>query len=180
MGRIARSTGHLAVTAVLLILIAGCAGGGPAAPSRSPDTPAAAGQRPAAGPSPQLKTLAKRYMAIAVPANRRLDTANDGFEDHARDDLAAARSDLRAEVATERRFDRQLARIPFPPPIAAMAQALIKANQSRITMTDLQASSASLAELRSFSRSHRAADAAVEDQVRRIRRALHLPPPSDS
>jgi hypothetical protein len=44
---------------------------------------------------------------------------------------SSAESDLRAEAATERWFDRRLARIRFPPMIAAMARALIQANQSR-------------------------------------------------
>jgi hypothetical protein len=119
-------------------------------------------------------------MAIAVPANRRLETANDGFADHQHDDLNAARSDLTAQAATERWFDRRLAEISFPPAIDAMVRALIKANQSRIELTGLQAKSNSLGQLRSFTSGHQAADAAVETQVRLIRKALHLPPPSDS
>ena len=104
----------------------------------------------------------------------------DRFTDHERDDLAAAVSDLQAQASTERSFDRQLAKIGFPPHIAAIARALIGANQSRIALTDREARSASIAGLRSFSSRHRAADAAVEVQVRLIRRALGLPPPSDS
>ena len=44
-------------------------------------------------------------------------------------------------------------------------------------MTGLQAQSTSLTQLRSFSRQHQAADAAVEAEVRLIRPALKLPPP---
>ncbi len=65
--------------------------------------------------------LARRYLAIAVPANHRLDTEVDGYTRDARADLAAAESDLRAEAATERWFDRRLAAIAFPPGIAATA-----------------------------------------------------------
>jgi hypothetical protein len=104
----------------------------------------------------------------------------EGFADHQRSDLAAAEADLRAEAVTERRFDRQLAAIPFPPGIAAMARALIEVNQSRAALTDRQARAASLARLHSFASQHRAADAAVEFGVRLIRQPLGLPPPSES
>jgi hypothetical protein len=126
------------------------------------------------------EALADRYLAIAVPANHRLDHEVEGFADHERSDLAAAEADLRAEAATERGFDRRLAAIPFPPGIAAMARALIQANQSRAALTGRQARSASLARLHSFAAQRRAADAAVEFGARLIRRALALPPPSES
>jgi hypothetical protein len=87
---------------------------------------------------------------------------------------------LHAEATTEQRFDRQLARISFPPAITAIARALILANRSRIWLTRQQARSNSLAELRSFTSLHKAADAAVEIQVKAIRKALGLPPPSSS
>ena len=66
------------------------------------------------------------------------------------------------------------------PQIAATAQALIQANTRRIMLTLRQARSSSVTALLSFTHRHRAADAAVEAQVRVIRRALGLPPPSDS
>jgi len=59
--------------------------------------------------------VADRYLAIAVPANHRLDQEVEGFADHERSDLAAAEADLRAEAATERWFDRRLATIRFRP-----------------------------------------------------------------
>jgi hypothetical protein len=134
---------------------------------------------PAAADTKQT-TLANRYLAIADPANHRLDVANNGFTAAERGNLAAAKADLRAEVATETRFDQQLAAIPFPPAIVAIARAMIRANQARGALTARQARSASLVQLRSFDQRHRAADAAVEVQVRLIRKALHLPPPSTS
>lgn len=127
-----------------------------------------------------MKALAAAYLAIAKPANHRLDTENDGFADHERGDIAAAESDLRAEAATEHQFDQQLSKIRFPPQIAVTAQALIQANAGRITLTLREARSSSVTGLLSFDHRHRAADAAVEAQVKVIRRALGLPPPSDS
>jgi hypothetical protein len=133
-----------------------------------------------AGAAATPPTLASRYLAIADPANHRLDVANNGFTANERGNLATAKADLRAEVATESLFDKQLAAIPFPPSIAAIARAMIRANQARGALTARQARSASLVRLRSFDQRHRAADAAVEAQVRLIRKALHLPPPSTS
>ena len=167
-----------------LIVIAGCAS--PSATSPASQSPSAAGSPSASAPasptppSASIRRLAADYLAIARPANHRLDGEVDGFGDHRRDDLAEADADLRAEAATERHFDRQLSRIPFPAAIAAIARALIRANQSRIALTRREARSASLARLRSFASTHKAADAAVEVQARDIRKALSLPPPSTS
>jgi hypothetical protein len=170
-----------------LILITGCAS--PSATSPASQSPSAAGSQSASGPAspaasatPPASTrrLAADYLAIAVPANHRLDVEVDGFRDHSRGDLAKADADLRAEAATELHFDRQLSRIPFPAPIAAIARALIRTNQGRIALTRREARSASLAGLRSFASTHKAADAAVEVRARAIRKALSLPPPSTS
>jgi hypothetical protein len=163
-----------------LIVIAGCAS--PSATSPASQSPSAAGS-PSASPTPPsagIRRLAADYLAIARPANHRLDVEVDGFGDHRRGDLAEADADLRAEAATEQHFDRQLSRIPFPAAIAAIARALILANQSRIALTRREARSGSLAGLRSFTSTHKTADAAVEIQARAIRKALSLPPPSTS
>jgi hypothetical protein len=156
------------------LLVAGCA---------SPGTTAGGPASPPYSASPQSaprRALAAEYMALARPANHRLEVAVDGFEEHSRDDLAKALADLREQAATEQRFDRQLARIPFPRGTAAIATSLIRANRARIQLTLLEAKADSLAQLRSFAASHRSADAAVEIQVRAIRNVLGLPPPPDS
>jgi hypothetical protein len=186
----------------VLALAGGCSSAGSSAASAGGSSPLASAGRAASAASPghsspaasaghsapatsdtptpaHREALADRYLAIAVPANHRLDHEVEGFADHERSDLAAAEADLRAEAATERGFDRRLAAIPFPPGIAAMARALIRANHSRAALTDRQARSASLARLRSFAAQQRAADA-VEFGVRLIRRTLALPPPSES
>ncbi len=140
-------------------------------PKGSDSSPAAA---------PALSPSAARYLAIAGTANHRLEIANDGYKKDERTKLAAARADLRSEVATETSFDEQLARIPFPLSVASIARALILANEQRGALTARQARSISLAQLRSFDARHAATDAAVEVQVRLIRKALHLPPPTTS
>jgi len=70
--------------------------------------------------------------------------------------------------------------IPFPLAIAATARALIRANQRRAVLAGRQARSSLVAVLVSFTSRHRAADAAVEAQVRIIRQELGLPPPQAS
>ena len=164
--------------AVAVLAAAGCGASHPAA---------SAGQQPrhSAQPvttrTPDLKRLAARYLAIAKPANHRLDVQVDGYRDAERDgDLAKARADLRAQVATERGFDRQLLGIRFPDYIAMTARALVRANERRIALTLRQARAMSLSGVRALDRRHQAADAAVEAQVRLIRQFLALPPPATS
>jgi hypothetical protein len=102
------------------------------------------------------------------------------YADHEHRNLAAAEAALRAEAVTERWFDQCLSKIPFPPPVAATARALVRANERRAELAVRQAGSPSLAALQSFTRRHQSADAAVEAQVMAIRRALGLPPPKIS
>jgi len=178
-----RACAAAALTSVTM-LAAGCSGSGPAAapgrPAAPPPASSAAAAAVTAGTPGPLEALGDRYLAIAVPANHRLDDEVNGFTAHQRTDLAAAEADLRAQAATERWFDRRLAAIPFPPAVAAMARALICVNQIRAALTGQQARSASLAALWSRAGQHRAADAGVEFGVRLIRQALSLPPPSSS
>jgi len=127
-----------------------------------------------------VRALAAEYLAIARPANHRLDVAVEAYADHAHHNLAAAEAALRFEAATERLFDRQLAAITFPPAIAATASALIRVNEIRARMTERQARARSIPALLSFDVGHKMADAQVEAQVKVIRAQLGLPPPSSS
>jgi hypothetical protein len=127
-----------------------------------------------------LSPSAAKYLAIATAANHRLEVANDSYKKDELSNLAAAKADLRSEVATENLFDQQLAQIPFPLSDASIVRALIVANQQRAALTTRQARSFSLARLRSFDKRHGATDAAVEVQVRLLRKALQLPPPTTS
>jgi hypothetical protein len=142
--------------------------------------PRPSGASPSRGAASMLSPTAARYLAVATAANHRLEIANDAYKKDELGNLAAARADLRSEVATETSFDEQLARIPLPLSIASIARALILANEQRGTLTARQARSASLAQLRSFDARHMAKDAAVEVQVRLLRKALQLPPPTTS
>ncbi len=165
------------VAVVMLVLVPLAAGCTPARQAGSTGQPAPPGS---GAPRGGVRALASAYLAIARPANRRLDTEVDGFTDHEHHALAAAEAALRAEAATERRFDQLLGEIRFPARIAPTALALIRDNQRRAALTDQQARSSSVTGLVSFTGRHRAADAAVEAQVRILRRALGLPPPESS
>jgi hypothetical protein len=167
--------------AVAAMAVAGLAAAGCGA--RRPVTSGGhqASAQPVTTRAPDLHALAVRYLAIARPANEKLDDEVDGYRDAERDgDLAKARADLRAQVATERGFDRQLLRIRFPGYIATTVRALVRANERRIALTLRQAHATSVSGIRALDRRHKAADAAVETQVRLIRQFLALPPPATS
>jgi hypothetical protein len=160
-----------------LMLAAGCASSyTPAAPARG----AREAKHAQHVTSRNLKALAKAYLAIAEPANHRLDVEVDKYEDERHHELAAAASALRAQAATERQFDRDLAKIGFPPQIAATARALIGVNEIRARLAEREARAGSISELLSFDSEHKLADAQVEAQVRVIRAQLGLPPPETS
>ena len=186
------------VTVGAVLLAAGCASGqlpGPAVRSTTA-TPAAAvtpvpastvpagtapaGTAPAALSAVGRRALAARYLAIAQPANHQLDHDFDGLKDHEGDNLAAAEADLRAAAATERRFDRQLIAITFPPPTEPIVRLLYTANQARAALSMTAAATTSLRQLRGYQTRLDAANEPVEEAVRVIRSQLGLPPPDTS
>jgi hypothetical protein len=130
--------------------------------------------------SPPPGTPAARYLAIALPANQRLDHEFDGLKDDEKSNLAAAQADLRAAAATERRFDRQLIAITFPPRTEPIVRLLYRVNQARAALTSAAAAATSLPQLRGYQRRLDAANGPVEDAVQVIRGQLGLPPPDTS
>jgi hypothetical protein len=160
------------------LLVTGCAtAGGPAAAA-----PAQPSHAASAGPilSPaQRRAAARSYLAIARPANRRLETDFDGLKDDG-DDLAAAQADLRDAAATERRFDQRLLALKLPPPTEAVARLLVATNQVRVRLTVAAATSTSLSQLRRYEPRLTAANEPVEQAARVIRSQLDLPPPETS
>ena len=196
-GRVTDMQGRAAVASlvaagsVLLgssLLAAGCAGSSPAPHNATSGSPAASRTAVSSAAASRmgataagLKAMAAAYMAIARPANVELDHEFNGFDEHVKDgDLAAARADLRAAVVTERRFDRQLIALSFPPRTEPFVRLLYRVNQARATLTSTAAGVTSLNELRGYQRRLDAANGPVEDAVRVIRGQLGLPPPDTS
>lgn len=177
MRLLARLAGLGAILAGTLAGLAACQAGSPAG---SPAPQVGPGSERPSFVGGGLPALAGAYLAIARPANRSLDAAETSYAANAHRNLAAAEAALRAQAAIERRFDSQLLAIDFPPEIAATARALVAANNSRIAFTELQGRSTSIGALSTFTDGHRAVDAAVEAQVRELRRELGLPPPATS
>jgi hypothetical protein len=141
-----------------------------------------ASARPAAVPAAgqAQRKIAAGYMAIARPANRRLEADLEGVEHRDRNHLAAAKADLRDAAATERLFDRQLLAMRLPPATEAVARLLVASNQARAKLTQKAAASTSLRQLRRYERRLEEANQPVEEAVRVIRRQLGLPPPATS
>ena len=115
-----------------------------------------------------------------MAGNDQLDQEFDGLADNEKDNLTGARADLRAAAATERRFDRQLIAITFPPQTEPIVRLLYRVNQARAALTSTAAAATSLRQLRGYQRRLDAANAPVEDAVRVIRDQLGLPPPATS
>jgi hypothetical protein len=172
----ARRAGAGLVLAGAALLAAGCssAGGPVAAAPASPAAPAGQAISPA-----QQKEASRSYLAIARPANRRLETDFDGLDDH-RNDLAAAKADLRDAAATERRFDRRLLALGLPAATETVARLLVTANEARARLTTAAAASTSLGQLHRYEPRLTAANTPVEEAVRVIRSQLGLPPPETS
>ena len=186
-GRTAAASLATAGTVLLstVLLTAGCASSGAPAQAPAPDSAAPHSTAPhstaaTAATTAELRAMAAKYLAIAQPANRELDHELDGFKDHAKDDLAAARADLRAVAATERQFDRQLIALSFPPRTEPSVRLLYRVNQARATLTSTAAAAMSLPELYGYQRRLAAANEPVEAAVRVIRGQLGLPPPDTS
>jgi len=176
--RARRRAGAGLVLAGAALLASGCAGVGHAAAGPSAPASHAAPAAPTLSPA-QRKTAARSYLAIALPANRRLETDFDGLDNH-RGNLAAAQADLRDAAATERQFDRRLLALNLPAPTETAARLLVTANEARARLTTAAAASTSLSQLHRYEPRLTAANRPVEDAVRVIRSQLGLPPPETS
>jgi hypothetical protein len=173
--------GFILVVASLLAALLVLAGLSYAAgtPARHRAALAQAGCEPSLSPAgvqcTTARMLTKRYLAVLVPARQQLAADIAAYRTNQRRDLAAAQTALMAEVTSEHAFDVSLARITLPPAIAAIARALIRANEARATLTVKQAGSTSLTQLRSFDRRVDVASAAVQKEMKLIRAALESP-----
>ena len=166
------------VLAGAALLAVGCSSAGAPAVAAPAQASQAAPAGQAISPA-QQKAAARSYLAIARPANRRLETDFDGLDDH-RNDLAAAKADLRDAAVTERQFDRRLLALKLPAATETVARLLVTANEARARLTTAAAASTSLSQIHRYEPRLTAANASVEEAVRVIRSQMGLPPPETS
>jgi hypothetical protein len=120
--------------------------------------------------------LASHYMAIANPVSQQLNTDAAAYTANEGHNLAAAEAALTAAAASEHAFDTSLAAMTFPPTVAPIAKALIRAEQARAKLTAVQARSSSLTQLRSLNHQVQVASAAAQTEMTLISKALDSPP----
>lgn len=141
---------------------------------------AAAGCVPSLSPSglqcTTWQALENEYTGILTPASQQLSVDAAAYTASEGHNLAAAEAALTAEVTSEHAFDTSLEAVTFPPPIAAMAKALVQADEARAKLTAEQAASSSLTQLRSFNDRVQAASAAVQADLKLIGTALESRP----
>jgi hypothetical protein len=141
---------------------------------------AAADCEPNLSPSGQqcttVQMLTSEYLAIEHPASQQLTADVSAYTANERDNLAAAKAALAAEVTAERTFDTSMANFPFPPSVVPTAKAMVQADQALASLTARQAGSSSLTRVRSFDHRVRVATAAVETEMKLLRKALSVPP----
>ena len=128
----------------------------------------------------QNGTLVSRYLAIATAGNRRLEIDFDGLSRDDRTHLGASLGDVRDAASTEGQFDQRLLVIDFPKSIEAIATTLYSVNEFRASITEQAGTAQSLQQLREYESLMTTVNGPVEEQVRRIRCVLGLPPPSTS
>jgi hypothetical protein len=117
------------------------------------------------------------YLAVATPANRRLESAFDALDGTDQNDLAAARMDFQRAAATERGFDQSLRALALPSASASTVRLLVAVNEQRATLTAQAADASTLREVRAYESKLAGANDLVEAQVRALRSQLGLPPP---
>lgn len=153
-----------AAVALAVTALTACSGGGSDADSDATFT-APAG------------SLGAKYLAIALPANKKLDHAFDALEDAEHDDLKSSAKDLQAAAAVERAFDQSLLAITWPAAIESTARSMVAANEARAQLSDQAAASTTLTQLAGYQQDLTVADSVVERWVTTIRQQLSLPPP---
>ena len=120
--------------------------------------------------------LASQYAKITAPAIQQLNTDVAAYTASEGDNLAAAEEALTAEVTSANALDSSLARFPFPPVVAPLANTLLKAIHARVVLTAEQARSSSLTQLQSFNDQIDVASAAVQADLSAVGEALAKPP----
>jgi hypothetical protein len=159
-------------------------------------------------PCTTQQMVISQYEAIVTPADKQLNADMVAYRANERHNLVAAEAALTAEVAAVQALDNSLAAVTFTPqnratalalitnatstgnpiPSAAViftpqmtviAGALVQANQALATLIAEQARSSSLRQLRSFNHRVQIAGAAVQTDIKLLRKAVGGPPTAD-
>jgi hypothetical protein len=120
--------------------------------------------------------LERQWTKLTTSDLQQLNTDVADYNANERHSLAAAEAALRAEVTSANAFGTSLAKFPFPPVVAPMAKALIQAIHARVKLTVEQTRSSSLARLRSFNDPVKRAGAAIQADMKLVRKALFTRP----
>ena len=133
------------------------------------------GLAPSGLPCTTAHALASQYTAIMTPASQQLNADMAAYTANERHHLAAAEAALTADVTEQNALDASLAGLMFPPAMAPVAAALIRAGQARAQLIAEQAHSSTLSQLRSFNDRVRLASAAIQAQLQVMLKALDSP-----
>jgi hypothetical protein len=155
-------------------------------------------------PCTTQQMVISQYEAIVTPAGKQLNADMAAYRANDRHDLVGAEAALTAELETAQALDNSLVAVTFTPQNSARARALItnaasngtpvpsaaviftsqataitdalvQANQALATLIAEQARSSSLRQLRSFNHRVQVADAAVQTDMKLLRKALATP-----
>jgi hypothetical protein len=130
------------------------------------------------GPNQECTTvfmLNNQYKRIVNPVIQQVNADATDYTSNERHDLTAAEAALRAEVSTENVFNQSLAKFRFPPIVAPIVKVLMRDIQAQAKLTAEQATSSSLAQMRSFNRRARVASAAIRTELELVHKTLETP-----
>jgi hypothetical protein len=155
-------------------------------------------------PCTTQQMVISQYEGIVPPASKQLNADMAAYRANERHYLVAAEAALTSEVATEQALDNSLAAVAFTPQnratadalitnaastgtnvpsaailftpqITVVADALVQANQALAKLAFEQARSSSLTQLRSFNPRVDVASAAVQTEMKLLRKAVAAP-----
>lgn len=117
-----------------------------------------------------------KYLAMVNPIMQQLNADAAGYLANETHRLAAAETELSAEVTVENELAKSLARFPFSPTVAPAASTVIKADDALAAVTARQAKSASLVQMRSFNAQADAAAATLQKDMSLLLTAVDAHP----
>lgn len=120
--------------------------------------------------------LEGRWTALTTTAFGQLNTDVAAYTANEFQNLSASQVALTAELTTAKALDAKLAQFPFPPDVAARANALGKAIGARVTLIAEQIKSSSLVQMRSFDSQIDADGAVIQKDVNLVHAVLYIRP----